>query len=82
MNATVGGHALPGDLVMAARNYAEKCRREGTESKYIKMPQNFLRDGWREFIPKHNPGCPRCKGNGIYEEDGAMFMCDCDRRYG
>ena len=82
VNATIGDHILPGDLVMAARNYAARCTREKTEAKFIKMPQNFIKDGWREFIPKHLPSCPRCHGQGVYEGENGMIMCDCDRRYG
>ena len=79
---TVENHVLPGDLVMAARNYAAKCKREKVEEKFIKMPHNFLRDGWKEFIPQYLPSCPHCHGQGVYEDGDRMIMCDCDRRYG
>lgn len=32
------------DLVMAAGNYADECRRNGTESRYIKRAENFLKE--------------------------------------
>lgn len=32
----------PSDLIAAARHYAEKCLREGTEEKFIKHPATFL----------------------------------------
>lgn len=32
----------PADLIAAARQYAEKCRREGTEERFIKHPSTFL----------------------------------------
>ena len=32
------------DLVLAARNYADVCRREKTADRYIKKPENFLRE--------------------------------------
>ena len=82
VNATIADHVLPGDLVMAARNYAARCKREKTEPNYIKMPQNFIRDGWKEYVPKYLPSCPRCHGAGVYEGENGMIMCDCDRRYG
>lgn len=32
------------DLVQSARNYADVCRREKTAERYIKKPENFLRE--------------------------------------
>lgn len=78
----VAAGAAPGDLVMAARKYAAECQAEKTEQKYIAMPQNFLKDKWRTYIPKYSPGCTKCHGSGTYERDNQMYMCDCDRRYG
>ena len=77
----VAGGAAPGDLVMAARKYASQCKKEKTEPKYIAMPQNFLKDKWRAYIPEYSPGCPHCHGQGVYEKDGGMILCDCNRRY-
>lgn len=78
----IAGGVAPGDLVMAARKYARQVREEKTEQRYISMPQTFLRDRWRDYIPKYSPGCPHCHGQGVYETDAGMVMCDCDRRYG
>ena len=78
----VAGGAAPGDLVMAARKYAAECKTEKTEQKYIAMPQNFLKDKWRTYIPKYSPGCTKCHGKGVYEDGNRMIMCNCDRRYG
>ena len=78
----VAAGAAPGDLVMAGRKYAAECKREKTEQKYIAMPQNFLKDKWRTYIPKYSPGCTKCHGSGTYERDNQLYMCDCDRRYG
>ena len=78
----VAGGAAPGDLVMAARKYAAECKTEKTEQKYIAMPQNFLKDKWRTYIPKYSPGCTKCHGKGVYEDGDRMVMCSCDRRYG
>ena len=77
----IAGGAAPGDLVMAARKYALQVREEKTEQRYISMPQTFLRDRWRDYIPKYSPGCQHCHGQGVYETDAGMVMCDCDRRY-
>lgn len=78
----VAAGAAPGDLVMAARKYAAECKTEKTEQRYIAMPQNFLKDKWRTYIPKYSPGCTKCHGSGTYERDNRFYMCDCDRRYG
>ena len=83
VNATVGSHILPGDLVTAAERYAEECRANGTEARFIKMPQNFISSGtWKQYAPKYLPSCPRCHGQAVYEKDGKKILCDCDRRYG
>ena len=79
----VASGAAPGDLVMAARKYALKCKEERTEEKYIKMPQNFIASGtWKQYMPRYLPSCPHCHGQGVYQGDNGMIMCDCDRRYG
>ena len=78
----IAGGAAPGDLVMAARKYARQVREEKTEQRYISMPQTFLRDRWRDYIPKYSPGCTKCHGKGVYEDGDRMVMCNCDRRYG
>ena len=78
----VAGGVAPGDLVMACRKYARICKEEKTEEKYIKMPQNFISSGtWKQYVPKYLPSCPHCHGQGVYEGDNGMIMCDCDRRY-
>ena len=78
----VADGVAPGDLVMACRKYARICKEEKTEEKYIKMPQNFISSGtWKQYMPKYLPSCPHCHGQGVYEGDNGMIMCDCDRRY-
>ena len=32
------------DLVLAAQNYADTCRREKTAERYIKKPENWIRE--------------------------------------
>ena len=79
----VAGGALPGDLVMAGRKYARVCSEEHTEQKYIKMPQNFISSGmWRQYVPKYLPSCPHCHGQGVYQGENGMIICECNRRYG
>lgn len=79
----VAGGALPGDLVMAGRKYARVCSEEHTEQKYIKMPQNFISSGlWKQYAPKYLPSCPHCHGQGVYQGENGMIMCECNRRYG
>lgn len=46
------GDVKEGDLVAAAKNYAESCRILGTEKKYIKKPENFLKDmEYCQYLP-------------------------------
>lgn len=46
------GEVKEGDLVAAAANYAESCRMMGTEKKYIKKPENFLKDmEYLQYLP-------------------------------
>lgn len=46
----------PEELLMAATNYAEQCRRQRTEPQFIKHGKTFLGDSmsFTEFIPKMN----------------------------
>mgnify|MGYP007040734214 FL=1 len=49
----LSGKVTEGMLVECARNYAESCRVLGTQEKYIKNAENFL----REFVfEKYLPG--------------------------
>ena len=51
------------------------------------MPQNFLSEWvWLRFIPVNWKNCPKCHGEGIYEEKTGngqvqMMYCDCSERY-
>lgn len=51
----------PEELLMAAKGYAEKCRRNHTEQIYIKQPKTFLSDSmpFLDFIPKDGVGSPK-----------------------
>ena len=39
-------HLTESDLIIAAENYADACMILRTEERFIKSPQNFLRDGY------------------------------------
>ena len=39
-------HLTESDLITAAENYADTCQILGTEDRYIKAPQNFLKDNF------------------------------------
>lgn len=45
------------DLLQAAKNYADKCRLDQTEEKFIKLPGSFLhKERWRDYLaasPEH-----------------------------
>lgn len=41
------------DLLEAAKNYSEACRIQAYDKQYIKMPDNFLKDG---FFMRYLPG--------------------------
>ena len=43
-NARIIDGYSDGDLLLAATNYAEQCKREKTEAKFIKHPKTFLSD--------------------------------------
>ena len=63
----------PKTLIRTAENYAEKCRREQTQTRYMKKPGNFLgRDEmWRDYIGAHPP-----------EETGSMSLRSADGSFG
>ena len=45
------------DLVLAAQNYADICRREKTAERYIKKPENFLRENlFMQYLKGENDG--------------------------
>lgn len=77
----------PSDLVSAAQRYARQILEQGTEARWIKMPQNFLQQKlWGKYIPKAWKFCPICKGDLYVEEvreDGyrCMTECECTVRY-
>ena len=52
-------------LINAAQNYADRCRREKTEAAFIKLPENFLRDKeYCQYLPGvYEPPKPSRKGH-------------------
>jgi len=64
----------PEELLTAARNYAEKCRRDRTEDKYIKHGKTFLGENtpFMDYLPKEpiqsqpaDSGANPFKGGGL-----------------
>lgn len=56
---------IPEDLIKAARNYAEKCRTEGTEERFIKHAKTFLGENkpYEEFA--NSTPCTSGSGNAM-----------------
>lgn len=56
------GHS-PGDLLRARDNYIARLRRDGTESKYVKMAKTFLGPGGHieENLQPLPPSCGSCR---------------------
>ncbi len=45
------------DLIAAAKNYAKTCKIENTKEKYIKNPNNWLKESvWVDYLPKNYKG--------------------------
>lgn len=47
----------PGELIMAARHYAEICAQDGREERYIMHPETFLgpRERWKDYLAPPQP---------------------------
>lgn len=77
---------VPGtDILDAMRKYKNKIILERIERKYIKNPENFLRDGtWIEYLPIALSGCSLCEGKGYEYIDGGetpfVQPCKCTKR--
>lgn len=52
------------DIIKAAMNYAEKCRKNHTDEQYIMLPKTFLSTNLRfmEYLPKES-GSPQFSGD-------------------
>lgn len=57
----------PEDLIKAARNYAEKCRNEGTEERFIKHAKTFLGENkpYEEFINAASSRSSKASGTAM-----------------
>jgi len=57
------------DMINSAKNYAIKCKKDKTETKYIKMPSSFLGIGrcWEDY---------KNGINGIYKNDAERDIWD------
>ena len=56
--ARVKDGATPGGIIQAAVNYANECKRNGTEEQFIKHPATFLNPDWSQWVnrePRQEP---------------------------
>lgn len=85
--ALVGYGISPNDIIQAAQKYCREVRFKNIETKYIKMPNNFLSDAkYLEYVPTFQSDCQKCKGEGHIihlQDDGRMevAICDCKNRF-
>lgn len=62
------------DLIAAAKNYAKTCQIENTKEKYIKNPNNWLKESvWVDYLPKNY------KGGEDYENTRSNHQQDHER---
>ena len=65
------------DLVLAAQNYADICRREKTAERYIKKPENFLRENlFMQYLKGENDGSVG-RDTGTHEKSLNELMQEC-----
>jgi len=79
-------------LNAAVQNYAEQCRKNNTEKKFIKLFSTFMSQGsWRDYVEvtQTKPTqvitkCIICNGSGIntenFEATGEVSQCECMRK--
>lgn len=64
------------DLVRSARNYADVCRREKTTERYIKKPENFLRENlFMQYLKGEDNGSTG-RNTGTYEKSLNEIMSE------
>lgn len=86
-NELMAAGVYPADLKHAALKYTEWKLQLKKGSKYYKLPQNFLSDGfWLKYIPVALKECPECHGSRYLEcldDEGnpAVTECSCNHRY-
>lgn len=69
------------DLLEAAKNYSEACRIQAYDKRYIKMPDNFLKDGFfMRYLPGEYkpPELPQKKGTAADRYNAGLMKRDYD----
>ena len=69
------------DLLEAAKNYSEACRIQAYGKQYIKMPDNFLKDGFfMRYLPGEykRPEPPQKKGTAADRYNAGLMERDYD----
>lgn len=69
------------DLLEAAKNYSEACRIQAYDKQYIKMPDNFLKDGFfMRYLPGEykRPEPPQKKGTAADRYNAGLMKRDYD----
>ena len=61
-------HLTESDLIIAAENYADACMILRTEERFIKSPQNFLRDGYLVDYLDGNYVKPKTQKNNQFND--------------
>ena len=65
------------DLVQAAQNYADACRRNKTADRYIKKPENFLRENlFMQYLKGEDNGSAG-RNTGSHEKSLGELMQEC-----
>ena len=72
----------PEDLLKAAAKYRVDRDSKMQDSSFDKPPDAFIRSKeFVKYLPKHNPNCPKCRGEGWTETAAGMAKCDCKNPY-
>ena len=75
-NAVLAG-VPENDLVQAAQNYADTCRRNKTAERYIKKPENFLRENlFMQYLKGEGNGSAG-RNTGSNEKSLGELMQEC-----
>lgn len=65
------------DLLLAAQNYADTCRREKTAERYIKKPENWLRENlFMQYLKGEDHGSTG-RNTGTHEKSLNELMQEC-----
>lgn len=69
----MSGLVTEDDLVTAAGNYADECRRNGTESRYIKRAENFLKETMFDYYLPGKYMLPKDDAKRDREPEGGYY---------